>query len=131
MRALAAWLTVAIALAGCGGGEAATQPDGRLSAGERAAVERSVDSIYAFCRRVRDYFSGRSEAPSRSDGERAERAVAGLVEAARNDPEAEYAPSRSLRTLVGDTAEDLEATNCSGALVRLLQRGFASLPPRE
>jgi hypothetical protein len=43
---------------------------------------------------------------------------------ARRKPEARYSPVQTVRQLAGDTAEDLEGTNCSRRLVAELERGL-------
>ena len=55
------------------------------------------------------------------------RAVAGaraLARLALRKPEAPYATDQTIRQLAGDTAEDLEGTNCSARLVVELERGL-------
>ena len=55
------------------------------------------------------------------------RAVAGaraLARLALRKPEAPYATGQTIRQLAGDTAEDLEGTNCSARLVVELERGL-------
>ncbi len=127
MPALAAAVVLAVG-PGCGGGDSASPSERRLSPGERAAVTRSIDSIHAYCRQVQRYVGRQGPPPAAQAGERAQRAVAEIIAVARTAPDAEYALSQPMRTLVGDTAENLEATNCSSQLVRLLQRGLAELP---
>jgi hypothetical protein len=43
---------------------------------------------------------------------------------ARRKPEARFNASQTVRDLAGDTAEDLDGTNCSAALVAELERGL-------
>jgi hypothetical protein len=47
-----------------------------------------------------------------------------LARLALRKPEAPYATGQTIRQLAGDTAEDLEGTNCSPRLVVELERGL-------
>jgi hypothetical protein len=40
----------------------------------------------------------------------------------------QYREGETMRQVLGDTAEDLEGTNCSSGLVARLDQGLASLP---
>jgi hypothetical protein len=111
---------------GCGDGEP-VQPDAepqRLTAVERAAAASGHDAIRSYCRRLGLHLAGRGDRP----GARVQRrAVAGarvLARLALRKPEAPYATSQTIRQLAGDTAEDLEGTNCSARLVTELERGL-------
>jgi hypothetical protein len=112
--------------AGCGEGEPARQDaePQRLTAVERAAATSGHDAIRSYCRRLGLHLAGRRDRP----GARVQRrAVAGARTLARlslRKPEAPYASHQTIRQLAGDTAEDLEGTNCSTRLVVELERGL-------
>ena len=119
---------LAIAPAACGGGE--SSDDTVLSSRQSAAVTTSLETIRDYCREVGRFLTRRGDAPTRAQVESTADAARILAEVAGQRPEGEYAPQQTMRTLLGDTAENLEATNCSPQLVQILQRGLAELPPR-
>jgi hypothetical protein len=110
----------------CGSGEdrlPRPEPQ-RLTPAERTAAESGHEAIRSYCRRVGLHLARGGAAPGAAVQRRAirgARAVAGL---ARRKPHAPYAQGQTVRQLAGDTAEDLEGTNCSGRLVRELERGL-------
>lgn len=114
-------------LAGCGddGSSSTTRaPErpARLSAQERAAADRSVGSIRAYCRDLARFFAGdRPGRPALDEALAAARRLAALAQA---KPSAPYRGSQTARDLAGDLAEDLEGTNCSNTLVTELARGL-------
>jgi hypothetical protein len=119
--------TAVCALAGCGSSEPDRAPPAqpqRLTGAERAAARSGYEAIRAYCRRLGLHLAGRRPPP----GAAAERgALAGAREiaaVARRKPEAPYAPDQTAGQLAGDTAEDLEGTNCSARLVAELSRGL-------
>jgi hypothetical protein len=117
-----------LAPSGCGDQSAEESAPGRLSSDERSEVARSQRAIRSYCRLVGLFLMGRNHAPTRAESERVQDAVARLIELARDKPQAAYEEQRTMRQLLGDTAEDLEGTNCSSALVAQLQQGLRSLP---
>jgi hypothetical protein len=121
-------LLTALLLLGCGGDGSSSPDEKRLSAAERSEVMRSQRAISTYCRRLRLYVVGRRGPPAQADTERAYGAVDQLVAIAREKPEAEASGQPSMRQLLGAIAEDLEGTNCSTELVRLIDQGLASLP---
>ena len=118
---------LAIAPAACGGGD--SSDDTVLSSRQSAAVTTSLETIRQYCRSVGRFLTRRGNAPTRAQVESTGAAARTLVEVARQRPEAEYVQNQTMRTLLGDSAENLEATNCSPELVQILQRGLAELPP--
>ena len=96
----------------------------RLTAAERAAAASGHEAIRSYCRRLGLHLvAGRARPGARVQ----RRAVAGaraLARLARRKPEALYATHQTVRQLAGDTAEDLEGTNCSARLVVELERGL-------
>jgi hypothetical protein len=115
----------------CGDGEggSGTAPR-RLSAEEEAAVDRARTAIRSYCRQVGRHLAG-GRPPTAGETRTANDAVDSLVSLAREDPEARYRGEETIRLVLGDTAEDLEGTNCSPDLVARLERGLASLPRPE
>jgi hypothetical protein len=112
--------------AGCGDGEAErqrTEPQ-RLTAGERAAAAAGHDAIRSYCRRLGLHLAGRRERPGARVQRRAVAGARALAHLAVRKPEAPYATEQTIRQLAADTAEDLEGTNCSAALVVELERGL-------
>jgi hypothetical protein len=113
----------------CGDGDtgSGTAPR-RLSAKEESTVDRARLVIRLYCRQVGRYLAGRRGPPTAKETQKAYDAVDTLVSLAREDPEARYRGQETIRLVLGDTAEDLEGTNCSPELVARLERGLASLP---
>ncbi len=124
---LAAIVVVAIFLAGCGddGSSSATrapEAPARLSAQERAAADRSVRSIRAYCRDLARSLAGERRArPALDEALAAARRLAALARAKASAP---YRGSQTARNLAADLAEDLEGSNCSNTLVAELARGL-------
>jgi hypothetical protein len=115
--------------AGCGGDDDASSARPRPLPPEAASsVSESQLAIRAYCRRIALYLAGREGPPTMAHTRRAYAAVDSLISVAREDPEAQYREGVTMRQVVGDTAEDLEGTNCSRDLVARLEQGLASLP---
>lgn len=91
-------------------------------------MDESRLAIRSYCRRIALFLSGKQGRPTAADTQRAYDAVDRLIALARENPEARYRGQDTMRQVVGDTAEDLEGTNCSPALVRRLEQGLAILP---
>lgn len=130
VRRVATALAVAlltIAPAACGGDD--SSDDTVLSSRQSVAVTTSLETIREYCRSVGRFLTPRDGAPTRPQAGGTADAARTLVEVGRQRPEGEYAQNQTMRTLLGDTAENLEATNCSPELVQILQRGLAELPP--
>jgi hypothetical protein len=126
-RAVAVLLvTVCFCVVACGGGSDASSP---LSAKERSGVNGALATLGSYCRQVGLYFSQRGGAPTAAQTKAAENAVDEIAAIARSKPGVEYRPGQTMRLLVGDTAEDLEANDCSGPLVARLNQALASIPP--
>jgi hypothetical protein len=128
-RALLAALLGGIFLSGCGDGSGDDARPQRLPADALATVDTSQAAIRSYCRHVRLYLIGERDPPGPAEYERAQRAVTALVEVAREAPEAQYRNQGTMRQLLGDSAENLEGTNCSRDLVRVLDEGLRTLPP--
>jgi hypothetical protein len=113
-------------LAGCGDGEPARPEPApqRLTAGERAGAASGHDAIRSYCRRLGLHLAGRGDRPGAPVQRRAVAGARMLARLAGRKPEAPYAPGQTIRQLAGDTAEDLEGTNCSARLVVELERGL-------
>ena len=114
------------ALVACGS-EAEPPPDvrpQRLTAAERAGAAAGHEAIRTYCRRLGLHLAGRRAAPGSATLRRAAQGARTIAALARRKPEATYAPGQTARQLAGDTAEDLEGTNCSGRLVAELVRGL-------
>jgi hypothetical protein len=118
---------LAIAPAACGGGDSSN--DTVLSPRQSVAVTSSLETIRQYCRNVGRFLTRQGEAPTSAQVAGTAGATSTRVEVARRRPEGEYMQQQTMRTLLGDTAENLEATNCSPELVQILQRGLAQLPP--
>jgi hypothetical protein len=113
-------------LAGCGDDEAErqqTEPQ-RLTAVERAAAASGYDAIRSYCRRLGLHLVAGRAAPGPHAQENAVEGARAIAALARRKPEAAYVRGQSVRQLAGDTAEDLEGTNCSSRLVTELERGL-------
>jgi hypothetical protein len=113
-------------VAGCGEGEP-TRRDAepqRLTAVERAAATSGHDAIHSYCRRLGLHLAGRRDRPGAQVQRRAVAGARALARLALRKPEAPYATDQTIRQLAGDTAEDLEGTNCSALLVVELTRGL-------
>jgi len=112
--------------AGCGDSEPAqqsTEPQ-RLTAAERAAAASGHDAIRSYCRRLGLHLAGRGDRPGVRVQRRAIAGARSLARLALRKPDAPYAAAQTIRQLAGDTAEDLEGTNCSARLVVELERGL-------
>jgi hypothetical protein len=119
-------LTVA---AGCGGEESrsSTEPQ-RLSSAEQSVVTSTQITLHSYCRKIGLYLTRRQPLPSALETEQINAQLDRLIELAREKPGAQLMDQRTLRDLLGDMAEDLEGSNCSDALERKLDQGFATLP---
>jgi hypothetical protein len=118
-----------LAPAACGDGDdASSAGPRRLSIEEESRVEESRLGIRSYCRRIAFYLAGRKGPPTAVDTRRAYDAADSLISLARENPEAQNRNGDTMRQVLGDTAEDLEGTNCSSDLVARLERGLASLP---
>jgi hypothetical protein len=122
----------AVALAGlyvaaCGSSEpdrpARLQPQ-RLTAAERAAARSGHEAIRVFCRRLALHLATGRPPPGPAARQRAVEGARTIAALARRKPEAPYGPNQTAGQLAGDTAEDLEGTNCSARLVAELTRGL-------
>jgi hypothetical protein len=91
-------------------------------------VAQSQLAIRSYCRLIGLYVTRRGPRPTTADTQAADDAVDRLIALARADPEAQYREGETMRQVLGDTAEDLEGTNCSSGLVARLNQGLASLP---
>jgi hypothetical protein len=125
MRCALAIIVLAAVLAGCGGGKSSTQ----LAAGERAEAARAEAALTSYCQEVRRYLIGKRGSVSASDFRLVEARLGRLFSLARQKPDARYQSDQTLRDLLGDMAETLEATNCSQTFEQELNRAFNSLPP--
>jgi hypothetical protein len=125
-RASTALLVIVLCAAACGGDRDANSP---LTAKERSSAYGALSTIDRYCHQVGRFFSRRGNAPTPDQAGAAERAVDELVALAKAKPAVEYRPGQTMRTLIGDTAENLEATGCSRPLVARLQQALASIPP--
>jgi hypothetical protein len=119
-------LLTAVCLGGCGGGdgEAADPVPQRLTSSERAAVASGHAAIRAYCRRLGLHLAGRASAPGATVRGRALSGARSIAAVARRKPQAPYRAGQTVRGLAADTAEDLEGTNGSAALVSELARGL-------
>jgi hypothetical protein len=126
-RAVAIVVTALLCgFAGCGEDEAErrhTEPQ-RLTAVERAAAASGYDAIRSYCRRLGLHLVAGRAAPGPGAQGRAVEGARAIAALARRKPRAPYLRGQSVRQLAGDTAEDLEGTNCSSRLVVELERGL-------
>jgi hypothetical protein len=121
-------LATALLLGSCGGDDSGGDGgSARLSPAERSELRAAEEGIRDYCRSVRSFLVGEGPRPGRVELEDALRAVDAMVGVARENAEASYR-GRTMRQLVGDTAEDLEGTNCGPPLVERLRQGLASIP---
>jgi hypothetical protein len=95
-----------------------------LTAAERAAARAGHAAIRSYCRRVGLYLAGRRGPPGAEVQRRAIAGARAIARVARSKPEARFSAVQTARDLAGDTAEDLEGTNCSSRLVVELSRGL-------
>jgi hypothetical protein len=114
------------AFAGCGDGEPEPQHTGpqRLTAAERAAAASGHHAIRSYCRRLGLHLVAGRAAPGPGALRRALEGARAIAALARRKPRAAYARGQTVPQLAGDTAEDLEGTNCSSRLVAELERGL-------
>ena len=126
-----AWLlvsfTLVLAIAACGGDSEDENP--QLTVDDRRAVEHAQREIGAYCRHLAQFILRERPAPTPAETGEAVSAVDRLAAVAREKPYAEYRPGQRMRTLVGDTAEGLEGSNCTGPVLERLQQAHGSLPP--
>ena len=116
-----------VGLVACGSQEPERPPQqgpSRLTAQERSSAGSGYRAIRSYCRRLGLHFAGRRERPGRRTQARALGGARTIAELAARKPTAQYAPNQTARQLAGDTAEDLEGTNCSARLVLELRRGL-------
>jgi hypothetical protein len=99
-------------------------PPPRLTQAERQAAQAGYDAIRAYCRQLGLHLAGRRGVPDRAVRRRAFEGARTIARLARAKPEARFSGVQTTRQLAGDTAEDLEGTNCSGRLVAELARGL-------
>jgi hypothetical protein len=118
---------IATGLAGCGD-DNATQVPQRLESQETRVVDAATAAIRAYCRKVGLALAGRRDRPTADDELRVFDAVDRLIAIAQKKPDAPYRRSSTPRDVIADSAEDLDGTNCSNALVRRLEKGLAVLP---
>ena len=95
-----------------------------MTVAERSSVAAGEDAIRAYCRRLGLHLAGRGTAPGEAVRQRALRGARSIATVARSKPQAPYGTGQTVRGLAADTAEDLEGTNCSPALVAELARGL-------
>jgi hypothetical protein len=111
----------------CGGEDSAPpvreQPQ-HLTGAERAAARSGHGAIRAYCARLGLYLAGRRARPGPATQQRAVEGARTIARLARAKPQAPYSRAQTARQLAGDTAEDLEGTNCSARLVLELRRGL-------
>ena len=100
-----------------------------LTPAERSSVTRSKAAIQLHCRRLGLYVAGRADPPSADQRAEAKQAVETLIGVARRKPHAAYSTAETVRLVLGDVAEELEAINCAPDLERRLELAHASLPP--
>jgi hypothetical protein len=116
---------LALALGACGGdGKAEPQ---RLSSAEQAEIRSAQRALGSYCRQVSLYLAGRRGPPT-AELQQAGGRIDGLIALARRKPEADYQGRGTLRMLLGDMAESLEASNCSPDLELKIESALASLP---
>jgi hypothetical protein len=120
------FVAIALGAGACGSDDAQpsqTRPQ-RLTAAERAAAQSGYEAIRSYCRRLGMHLAGRGPAPGPGNHQRAIEGARRIAALARRKPEAPYSVTQTAGQLAGDTAEDLEGTNCSGRLVDELARGL-------
>jgi hypothetical protein len=125
MRALLL-AVLAVALAGCGGGAS----DQQLSTKEKSKAASAESALSSYCRKGRLFLLGKRGPLSASDFQLVNSRLNELFSLARQKPDALYQEEETLRELLGNMAEELEATNCSPNLEQELNRAFNSLPPQ-
>jgi hypothetical protein len=129
-------LSCALALAlivpvSCGNDSGSGTKAQRLSAAEETIVSRSETSLRGYCEELALYLSGKRGSPTASDTGQVEDGLDRLIAVARKKPEAPARTGESMRQVLGDLAEDLEGSNCSGAFQQKLEQGLATLPPEK
>ena len=118
-----------LAAGGCGSEDrtpSAVEPAAtpRLTESERAAARAGERAIRSYCRALGLHLAGRRSAPGAEVLRRAVEGARAIALIAQRKPGARYTPAQTARQLAGDTAEDLEGTNCSGRLVAELRGGL-------
>jgi hypothetical protein len=96
-----------------------------LTASELTTVQSSRDAIRAYCRRVGLSIARGEVTQLATLLDQALAAADRLGELARAKPAAHVDPQSTTYDVLADTAEDLDGTNCSPAIVQRLERGLA------
>ena len=118
---------LALGSGACGDGGESTGAK-NLTPSELATVQSSRDAIRGYCRRV-GLSLARGEVTQLAELlNRALAAADRLGELAQAKPTARVDEQSTTRDVIADTAEDLEGTNCSPAIVRRLERALATSP---
>jgi hypothetical protein len=119
---------LAAGLLACGSGRESPPPPAvpaqGLTVQERQAARAAHAAIRSYCRQLGLHLAGRRPAPGAGARQRALAGARAIARLARAKPQARFSAHQTARQLAGDTAEDLEGTNCSGRLVAELARGL-------
>jgi hypothetical protein len=115
----------------CGSESGPGKDSTTLSAAEESLVFHARTSLQSYCARLALYLAGRRAAPSESDARRVDGYLDRLIDVARAKPEGRERSGATMRQLLGDMAENLEGSNCSGGFEQKLDQGLETLPPPE
>jgi hypothetical protein len=115
----------------CGDDSASRKGPQRLSAAEDSTVRRAQVSLQTYCAKLALYLAGRRNAPTGSETQRLENNLDELIALAKRKPEGRSRSEETTRQVLGDMAEDLEGSNCSGSFAQKLDRALEELPPEQ
>jgi hypothetical protein len=116
---------------GCGGDSASRKGPQRLSAAENSTVRRAQVSVHTYCAKLALYLAGRRDAPAGSETQRVNNDLDELIALAKKKPEGLSLTEETTRQVLGDMAEDLQGSNCSGNFAQKLDRALGELPPEQ
>jgi hypothetical protein len=117
--------------AACGGESGPNTHVERLSAAQQSIVVHAEVSLHSYCAKLALYLAERRAAPSDADSRQVGGNLDRLIDVARDQPEARARTGETMRQVLGDMAEDLEGSNCSGSFEQKLEEGLAALPSSD
>ena len=129
----AALIVLALATAGCGDEDGASETSvataapSRLTTEEVALIHQTERAVGRYCRQVAAALA-RGGAPHPESFMRVTASLERLATLADAKPESEGPGGTSPRLALGDIAENLEGTNCDSRLVARIDEALAQIP---